>query len=142
MIGSLSRAPSQGSAWVPTLSFSSLPGVSREPGTWQKEKREEGGKRDPSTESAEAKRVLGNRNLEFKRSSLWLRDSNLEFKDNVRARASGVPILPRAQDSGSNHLSPPKREVTARVSPGSCWGVPHWRVVRVPEFFEAGRSIP
>lgn len=62
----------------------------------------------PATVSAGAKRVPGNSNLEFERSSSRLRDSNLEFRDNARARASGVSIPPRARDSRCNPPSPPK----------------------------------
>lgn len=104
--GSFSGALSQSSASVPPCLSSLCVESPEKSRTWQ-EKRQEESATPPST-SAGAKRVPGNGNLEFERSSSRLRDSNLEFRDSARARASGVPIPPRARDSGRNHPSPPK----------------------------------
>lgn len=71
-----------------------------------------------------------------------LRDSNLEFREDARARANGgAHFVEGARQQGQPPLVL-KGDLTAKVSPGSCCGVPHSRVVRVPEFSKAGRSFP
>lgn len=54
----------------------------------------------------------------------------------------GVPISSRARDSRGNHLSSSKGTWQQRFPQVPVVGVPHSRVVRVPEFSKPGRSFP
>lgn len=118
-------APSLGSTSVPPC-VSSLPGVTRE--AQKLAGNEEGGKPGLTSEPAEAKRGPRNCKLELERFLLihtFQRFSgsgrtNLEFRDDGRARVNGVPMPSRAPNSMNHHPSSTKRtRQIAGVSPPS-----------------------